>query len=78
MTNDTLVLRRHTKMLDQGGLQCREVELRLAEDGHHVLLSRYVERYRHEQGGECVIQHHRVSMANLIRWMMEHGERVRA
>ncbi|MDB6444806.1 MULTISPECIES: hypothetical protein [Pseudomonas] len=78
MTNQALVLRRHTKTLSRGGLQCREVELRLAEDGHHVLLSRYVERYHHEQGGECIVQHHQVSMATLIRWMTEHGERVRA
>lgn len=76
MTNDALVLRRSVKALGQGGLQCREVELRLAEDGSHVLLSRYVERYRHEQGGEWVIQQHQVPMAHLIRWMMAHGERV--
>ncbi|CAN1602236.1 hypothetical protein [Pseudomonas mediterranea] len=78
MTNDALVLRRSVKALGLGGLQCREVELRLAEDGDHVLLSRYVERYHHEQGGECVIQQHQVPMAHLIRWMMAHGERVRA
>ncbi|MBD0686010.1 MULTISPECIES: hypothetical protein [unclassified Pseudomonas] len=78
MTNDALILRRSMKALSQGGLQCREVELRLAEDGRHVVLSRYIERYRHEQNGECVIQHHQVSMTHLIRWMMAQGERVTA
>ena len=66
MTDDALVLRRSVKALGEDGLQCREVELRLAEDGDHVLLSRYVERYQHQ-----------VSMTHLIRWMMAHGERVR-
>jgi len=78
MNNDALILRRRLKRLGQGALQCREVELRLAEDGSHVLLSRYVERYCHGQEGGGVSRHHRVSLARLIRWMTEHGEQVGA
>lgn len=78
MNNDALILRRRLKRLGQGAVQCREVELRLAEDGRHVLLSRYVERYRPDQDKGCASRHHRVSLARLIRWMTEHGEQVGA
>ncbi|UZE21874.1 hypothetical protein LOY67_17665 [Pseudomonas sp. B21-056] len=77
MSNDALVLHRRMRTCDQGALHCREMELRLAEDGQHVLLSRYVERYSQEQGSWCAIQHHRVPLASMIRWMIDQGERVR-
>ncbi|MGX9568173.1 hypothetical protein [Pseudomonas viciae] len=78
MSNQTLVLHRRMRALDPTTLHCREVELRLAEEGGHVLLSRYVELYRHEHVSWCAIHQHRVPLARMIRWMVEHGERVSA
>jgi hypothetical protein len=75
MNSQPLVLHRRVKTLDQGALHCREVELRLAEDGRHVLLSRYVEWYDPEQAGLCATQHYRVPLASMIRWMIHNGER---
>ncbi|WP_331275380.1 MULTISPECIES: hypothetical protein [Pseudomonas] len=63
------------RTLDQGALHCREVDLRLAEDGRHVVLSRYVELFSQEHGSWCAIHHHRVSLVDMVRWMVEHGER---
>ncbi|MBV4551372.1 hypothetical protein HU742_009525 [Pseudomonas sp. SWRI102] len=74
MNSEALVLHRRVKNLGQGALHCHEVELRLAEDGRHVLLSRYVERYRHDQAGLNAVQHYRVPVASVIRWMINHGE----
>lgn len=75
MSNEVLVLHRRVKVLDRGMLHCRELELRLAEDGRHVLLSRYLELYSQEHVGECAIQHYRVPLASMIRWMVNHAER---
>jgi len=75
MNSDVLVLHRRVKALGQGALHCRELELRLAEDGRHVLLSRYLELYRQEQVGECTIEHYRVPLASMIRWMVNNAER---
>lgn len=76
MNNAALVLHRRVKALSEQALHCREVELRLAEDGRHVLLSRYVELYRHEHISWCSIQHHQVPLVSIIRWMVDNGERV--
>lgn len=78
MNNDALVLHRRIKVLSREALHCREVELRLAEDGRHVLLSRYVELYSHEQISWCTIQQHQVPLVSIIRWMVDNGERVTA
>jgi hypothetical protein len=75
MNSQALVLHRRVKTLDQGTLHCREMELRLAEDGHHVLLSRYVEWYDPRQVGQCATQHYRVPLASMIRWMINNSER---
>lgn len=74
MSNQALVLQRRIKQLDQDVLHCREVELRLTEDGRHVLLSRYVELYCHEKASECTARHYRVPLASMIRWMVDHAE----
>lgn len=78
MNNEALVLHRRTRALDPGTLHCREVDVRLAEDGRYVLLSRYVELYRHEHVSWCAIQQHQVPLAKMIRWMVDNGERVRS
>ncbi|WP_413791689.1 MULTISPECIES: hypothetical protein [unclassified Pseudomonas] len=78
MSNQALVLHRRIKHLGRETLQCREVELRLTEDGQHVLLSRYVELYRHEKAGECTVRHYRVPLAGMIRWMVDHAEEASA
>ncbi|WP_210639384.1 MULTISPECIES: hypothetical protein [unclassified Pseudomonas] len=78
MSNDALILNRRVKTLSRDTLHCREFSLQLAEDGRHVLLSRYVELYRHEDISWCAIRHHRVPLARMIRWMVDHGERVSA
>lgn len=76
MNDQALTLHRRMRTVAPDALHCREVELRLAEDGSHVVLSRYVELYRHEQGSRQAVQHHRVSLANMIRWMVDHGEQI--
>jgi hypothetical protein len=76
MSNPVLVLHRRVKSLDQGILHCREIELQLTEDGRHLLLSRYLELYSHDQVGACDIQNYRVPLASMIRWMVSHGERM--
>jgi hypothetical protein len=76
MNDGALVLHQRVKKLGRGTLHCREMDLRLAEDGRHVLLSRYVERYGLEHLNECVMRQHRVPLADMIRWMINHGERV--
>ncbi|SCW72603.1 hypothetical protein [Pseudomonas sp. NFACC05-1] len=76
MSSEVLVLHRRMRTLDPDVLHCREVELRLAEDGRHVLLNRYVELYRHEHVSWCAIQQHRVPLARMVRWMVDNGELV--
>ncbi|MDP9781850.1 hypothetical protein [Pseudomonas fluorescens] len=74
MSNAALVLQRRIKQLGQDALHCREVELRLTEDGRYVLLSRYVEVYHHAKASECAVRHYRVPLAGMIRWMVNHAE----
>ncbi|WP_454864877.1 hypothetical protein [Pseudomonas rhizophila] len=76
MSNPVLVLHRRVKNLEQGILHCREIELQLTEDGRHLLLSRYLELYGHDQADACDIQNYRVPLASMIRWMVSHGERM--
>ncbi|SCY50281.1 MULTISPECIES: hypothetical protein [unclassified Pseudomonas] len=77
MNNQVLVLHRRMRLLEPDVLHCREVELRLAEDGRHVLLNRYVELYRHEHVSWCAIQQHRVPLAKMVRWLVDNGEQVK-
>jgi hypothetical protein len=70
-----LVLHRRTRMTSPVSLHCREIELSVGEDGRHVTLSRYVELYGDESSAWCSVQHHRVPLASMIRWMISHGER---
>ncbi|WP_058546797.1 hypothetical protein [Pseudomonas fluorescens] len=74
MSNATLVLQRRIKQIGQDALHCRELELRLTEDGRHVLLSRYLELYCHEKASECSVRHYRVPLASMIRWMVDNAE----
>ncbi|MGN8277084.1 hypothetical protein ACLEJQ_05870 [Pseudomonas sp. SMV71] len=76
MNDQVLSLHRRMRTPAPDALHCREVELRLAEDGSHVVLSRYVEVYRHERGSRPSVRHHRVSLANMVRWMVDHGEQI--
>ncbi|WP_420232641.1 hypothetical protein ACN079_27320 [Pseudomonas sp. ABY48] len=78
MSDEAMVLHRRMRVLAPDVLHCREVELRLAEDGRHVLLSRYVELYRHQHVSWCALQQHRVPLAKMVRWMADNGEPVRA
>jgi hypothetical protein len=75
MTNnpDTWVLRRTIRRPAPATLHSREVELRMTDDGRYVTLSRYVERYGEAGTASCVVRHHRVPVAQMIRWMVSHG-----
>ncbi|WP_053146823.1 hypothetical protein [Pseudomonas sp. P97.38] len=75
MSRGALVLHRRMRTLEQGALHCREVELHLAEDGRHVVLSRYVERFSQDNVGWCAVHQHRVALVDMVRWMVENGER---
>ncbi|WP_263263864.1 hypothetical protein [Pseudomonas sp. RIT-PI-S] len=72
-----LTLRRKLKTLSRTCLHCHEIDLRLAGDGHHVVLSRYVELYSAGGGSAGRIRQHQVSVAALVRWMVKQGERTR-
>ena len=76
--NDALVLHRRTRAPNQASLHCREIELRLADDGRHVMLSRYVELYGDEHTVWCSARHHRVPLTRMIRWLISNGEEVQA
>ncbi len=58
-------------------MHCREIELRLADDGSHVMLSRYIELYGNEQAAWCSVRHHRIPLTRMIRWIISHGEVVK-
>ncbi|MCI8209424.1 hypothetical protein AUC61_07745 [Pseudomonas sp. S25] len=75
MTNKTeaLVLHRRTRNPNPASLHSREIELRVADDGRHVLLSRYVELFSQDDAAWCTVRHHRVPLASMIRWMISHG-----
>jgi hypothetical protein len=74
--NHSLVLHRRVRTPSQDSLHCREIELRLADDGRHLLLSRYVELYGDEQAAWCLVRHHRIPLNRMIRWMIGQGELV--
>jgi hypothetical protein len=65
----------HVKACGQA-LYCSDTELRLTDDGDHVVLSHYVELYRADEAGWRSVDHHRVPLSSLLGWLMEHGERV--
>lgn len=73
--NQALVLHRRTRMASPALLHCREIELAVEQDGRHVTLSRYVELYGDKDSAWCSVQHHRIPLASMIRWMISHGER---
>ena len=74
--NDALVLHRRTRAPNQVSVHCREIELRLADDGRHVMLSRYVELYSDECAAWCSVRHHRIPLTSMIRWIISNGEGV--
>lgn len=75
--NDALVLHRRTRAPNQASLHCREIELCLADDGRHVMLSRYVELYSDEHAAWCSVRHHRIPLTRMIRWIISNGEVVK-
>jgi hypothetical protein len=74
--NEALVLYRRLRLPGPAALHCREIELRLSDDGGHVVLSRYLELNCQGQAGWCSIRHYRVPLANMVRWMTDNGESV--
>lgn len=71
--HDALVLHRRTRAPNQASLHSREIELRLSDDGRHIVLSRYLELYSEPHSGWCSARHHRISLARMVRWMISHG-----
>lgn len=67
-----MLLQRVTK-LDDASLHCREVSLRMSDDQNHLILTRYSEHYSPE-GMEWVERKHRVSVTELLRWVIEQGQ----
>jgi hypothetical protein len=73
-----LVVHRRTRILDPASLHCREIDLRLGDDGRHVTLSRYVEFYSNEHTAWRIVRHHRVALKSMMRWMIANGEDVKS
>ncbi|MGC5703608.1 hypothetical protein J4P02_25770 [Pseudomonas sp. NFXW11] len=67
-----MLLQRVTKLGD-ASLHCREVSLRMSDDQNHLVLTRYSEHYSPE-GMEWVERKHRVSVTDLLRWVIEQGQ----
>ncbi|MGE8500583.1 MAG: hypothetical protein ACN6O6_24040 [Pseudomonas sp.] len=75
MSNDLgLTLHRRLRTPDQASLHCRELDLRLTDDGQHLVLCRYVELYRDDRFTWGTTHHHRVPLLNVVRWMVRQGE----
>lgn len=70
---DALVLLQRVAKHGDASLQCREVSLRLSPDQQHLTLSRYNEHYSPE-GLEWIERQHRISVSELIRWVIRQGE----
>ncbi|PUA43906.1 hypothetical protein C5U62_18220 [Pseudomonas protegens] len=68
-----LMLLQRVTRLDDASLHCREVSLGLSEDQHYLVLTRYSEHYSPE-GMEWVERKHRVSVTELLRWVIEQGQ----
>ncbi|MCU7650765.1 hypothetical protein [Pseudomonas piscis] len=73
ITQPALTLLQRVTKLDDASLHCREVSLRLSEDQNHLVLTRYSEHYS-PQGMEWVERKHRVSVTDLLRWVIEQGQ----
>ncbi|WP_263142931.1 hypothetical protein [Pseudomonas sp. RIT-PI-AD] len=71
--DEVLVLHRRMRSPRLESLHCRAFELRLAEDGRHLILSRYTELYCEDRSAWESIGHHRVPLVSLVRWMIGHG-----
>jgi len=67
-----MLLQRVAKHAD-ATLHCREISLQLAANPQHLILTRYNERYSPE-GMEWVERSHRISVTDLMRWVIEHGQ----
>nr|WP_178125016.1 MULTISPECIES: hypothetical protein [unclassified Pseudomonas] len=68
-----LILLQRVAKHGDNALHCREVSLQLSIDQQHLILSRYTERYSPE-GRHWVERKHRVSVTDLMRWVIEQGE----
>ena len=71
-----LVLYRRMRTPCATSLHCREMELSLAEDGRHLVLNRYTELYGDAGNSWCSVAQHRVGLAAMVRWMLDHGDSV--
>jgi len=65
----------HQRVVKRGSasLHCREISLRLSNDQHHLVLTRYTEHYSPE-GLQWVERSHTVPMSDLLQWMIANGE----
>lgn len=68
-----LILLQRVAKHGDNDLHCREISLCLSADQQHLILSRYTERYSPE-GRQWVERKHRVSVMQLMRWVIEQGE----
>lgn len=74
MSNEgVLVLHRRIRTPDLASLHCRELELRLADDGRHLVLSRYTELYCEDRSIWGTTRDHKVPLVSLIRWVISQG-----
>lgn len=69
--NNLLVLHRRLRAPDGQSLHCRELDLRLDEDGRHLVLSRYTELFSDDQSIWGASHEHKVPLVNLLRWMIK-------
>ncbi|GGK04996.1 hypothetical protein [Pseudomonas matsuisoli] len=74
----TLTLHRRTRAPTPDSLHLRELELHLSEDGRDPVLRRYAERYHEDRVGWKAAHEHRVSLAEVVRWMVDKGREARA
>lgn len=70
----TLMLLQQVAMHEDARLHCREVSLNLSSDQQHVVLSRYNECYSPD-GMHWVEHRHQVLVAELVRWLIQRGDR---
>jgi hypothetical protein len=72
-TGNGLILQQRVTWRDPATLQCREITLRLSPDCRQLVLSRYTEHY-----GPALVRwierSHTVSVSDLFRWLVAHGE----
>ncbi|HWV08047.1 MAG TPA: hypothetical protein VN156_00800 [Pseudomonas sp.] len=73
--SDALVLHRRLRTPDPASLHCRELDLRLTDDGRHLVLCRHVELYGPERSSWGATHQHRVPLEQVVRWMVRQGDK---